>query len=111
MLEIISFNLQACFTFNLHCMSNFCWWNLFYQAVVSVKIIIVHCTISYCSQWCKWIRLVKYTVLFLIFFWLCIFEQFWLVTNLMHNFSYNMFTWILYMFQAILCSSSRGQLY
>lgn len=62
-LEIIAFNLQACITFNLQCMSNFCWWNLFYQVVVSVMIVIDHCTILYCSKWCKWIRLVKYTLL------------------------------------------------
>jgi len=29
----------------------------------------------------------------------------------MHNFFYNMFIWIIYMFWATLCSSSGGQLY
>jgi len=33
------------------------------------------------------------------------------VTNLTHNFFYNMFIWILYIFRATLCSSSGGQLY
>jgi len=29
-LEIFLFNLQEGFTFNLHCVSNFCEWNLFF---------------------------------------------------------------------------------
>jgi hypothetical protein len=36
---------------------------------------------------------------------------FWYVTNLTHNFFYNMFIWILHMFQATMCLSSGGQLY
>jgi len=36
---------------------------------------------------------------------------FWQVTNLTHNFFYNMFIWILYTFRATLYSSSGGQLY
>jgi len=30
---------------------------------------------------------------------------------LMHNFFYNIFIWILYMFRATLCSSTEGQFY